>query len=662
MAEEIRVPEGFDVRYEIHVQEDGRWTIYTDAASKLRAIEEGQNLLASGKFDAAKVTEDRGQTKEILVWHEEAGNRGDKAVTITPVDDSPVCEKLDDFYGIEARLLMGRLFRPYLDEQGLTPIELIHDHTNIRTLKRNDDLCNQALQCIGGIWVKKTGKKSLECMDFLDKMAGQMVARAETIKDLDSYQKMFKEGGIKKVIEAAAKEKDAGVRDYIIRGALARQISRSADWEGKLMASVELAEKAKDAAALALLDEAIAEVLDSSEAAQEILGFQRNLASALQTMVQICAGTYSISEDTSAPLERLSALMGRNAMPWTQMVLMERVGRSLSGIALLTKGAREDEQDAFRELIKHMIGNKLFANSGPLCEAATLRAKSVLRDEYEDESSENAIDSMISLLPAIATKLGYLLDLCGTDFGAKSQDHIIACLANLLAGVTSVVQLVEYGASQEEIITAAAGIRDRLLKTGLPEEWRQRFGKRIYDLLISHQQNDGKTSISPAAKDDAKVKKVADPEKAPENDQEKDPANGEGPVPEGKKDAKGVSDEPLARLEYDEGDIIFREGEPGDAAYLILTGNVDILKKAGDAQVVIAHVGQGAIIGEMALIDSEPRMATVRAASKTAVTVIPSKELKIRMDRLQKFDPVLRRLVGMMVQRMRDSASTSVES
>lgn len=120
---------------------------------------------------------------------------------------------------------------------------------------------------------------------------------------------------------------------------------------------VELAEKSPDAAGLAYLDEVMAEVLDGAEAAQEILGYQRNLASALQTMVKICAGTYSISDDTAAPLERLSALMAKSALPWTQRVLMEKVGRALSGIAPLTKGAREDEQDAFRNLMRDMLGN-----------------------------------------------------------------------------------------------------------------------------------------------------------------------------------------------------------------------------------------------------------------------------------------------------------------
>jgi len=641
------VADSFQVRFEVHVEEDGRWTIFTDAPSKLRAIEEAQNLLAGDKYSAAKVTEDRGQAKEILVWHEEAGERADKAVTITPVEDAPLCEALDDFYKPEARLLLSRLLRQYLDEQALTPLELLHDLTNIRTLKRNDDLLNQATQCIGGIFAKKTGKKPLESMKFLDKIVDQMVGRAETYKDFSSYQALFKDGGIKKVIDAAAKEKDEGVQGFIVRGALAARIAKSADWEGKLLVSVGLAEKTADAAGLRYLDEAMAEVLDGSEAVQEIFGYQRNLASALQTMVKICAGTYSISDDTSAPLERLSALMGSKDMPWTQKVLMEKVGRSLAGISPLTKGAREDEQDAFRELMREMLGHKLFNNAGPLCEAATQRAKSVLREEFEDESFEKAIDNMIFLLPAIASKLGYLLDLCGTGFGARSQDHIIACLANLLAGVTSVGQLVEYGAGPEQIVTAAAGIRDRLLKTGLPEEWRQRFGKRIYDLLIAYQESSASSPAKPAAK------KAVPPKPA---------ANGERPVPEGKKDAKGVSDQPLARGEYGEGDVIFSEGEPGDAAYLILTGTVDIIKKPGDAYVVIAQVGQGAIIGEMALIDSEPRMATARAATKTAVTVIPSKELEIRLKRLQKFDPVLRRLVGMMVQRMRDASFSSADS
>ena len=100
--------------------------------------------------------------------------------------------------------------------------------------------------------------------------------------------------------------------------------------------------------------------------------------------------------------------------------------------------------------------------------------------------------------------------------------------------------------------------------------------------------------------------------------------------------------------------IIFREGDTGDEAYLIKSGLVEISRLAGSKDVVVAEAGNGSIIGEMALIDSLPRMATARAKTTTQLTVIPREALTGRLDRLEKFDPVLRRMMDMFVQRMRD--------
>ena len=102
------------------------------------------------------------------------------------------------------------------------------------------------------------------------------------------------------------------------------------------------------------------------------------------------------------------------------------------------------------------------------------------------------------------------------------------------------------------------------------------------------------------------------------------------------------------------GEFIFREGDPGEEAYLIKTGLVEISRLAGNKDVIVAQAGGGSIIGEMALIDSLPRMATARAIKKTQLTVIPREALTGRLNRLEKFDPVLRRMMDMFVQRMRD--------
>jgi CRP-like cAMP-binding protein len=116
------------------------------------------------------------------------------------------------------------------------------------------------------------------------------------------------------------------------------------------------------------------------------------------------------------------------------------------------------------------------------------------------------------------------------------------------------------------------------------------------------------------------------------------------------------------RREVAAGELIFAEGEPGDNAYIIMSGSVEILKNAGDRDIVIATVAAGSFLGEMAIIDDAPRMAGARAATDTVLTVIARDELNVRLERLEKFDPVMRRLMGMFVQRMRDFRFISADT
>jgi CRP-like cAMP-binding protein len=62
-------------------------------------------------------------------------------------------------------------------------------------------------------------------------------------------------------------------------------------------------------------------------------------------------------------------------------------------------------------------------------------------------------------------------------------------------------------------------------------------------------------------------------------------------------------------LQLAPGDSLFREGEKGEKMYVLLEGEMEIL--LGDF--VLETVGQGALIGEMALIDDNPRTASVVA-------------------------------------------------
>lgn len=72
------------------------------------------------------------------------------------------------------------------------------------------------------------------------------------------------------------------------------------------------------------------------------------------------------------------------------------------------------------------------------------------------------------------------------------------------------------------------------------------------------------------------------------------------------------------RLHFDKGQSLMRQGEMGDAAYLILSGEADVLTDAGDGLVKVASVGRNGFVGEMAILRDQPRTATVTAATEVS--------------------------------------------
>ncbi|MGB0684233.1 MAG: cyclic nucleotide-binding domain-containing protein [Magnetovibrionaceae bacterium] len=65
---------------------------------------------------------------------------------------------------------------------------------------------------------------------------------------------------------------------------------------------------------------------------------------------------------------------------------------------------------------------------------------------------------------------------------------------------------------------------------------------------------------------------------------------------------------------YDDGEVVFREGDTGDAAYLIIEGTAAIVvEQASCGEAVIGTLGKDEMVGEMAIFRASPRAATIRA-------------------------------------------------
>lgn len=79
---------------------------------------------------------------------------------------------------------------------------------------------------------------------------------------------------------------------------------------------------------------------------------------------------------------------------------------------------------------------------------------------------------------------------------------------------------------------------------------------------------------------------------------------------------------------------LFREGDAPDAMYIVKSGQLAVTKTKGTSEVVLAEIGPGAMVGEMAIFDKKPRSANVKAMKDSEVISLPYEGLNQQMDSL----------------------------
>lgn len=119
-------------------------------------------------------------------------------------------------------------------------------------------------------------------------------------------------------------------------------------------------------------------------------------------------------------------------------------------------------------------------------------------------------------------------------------------------------------------------------------------------------------------------------------------------------DQDKIEESAFKKLDFSANSVIFDEGEAGDAAYMIRAGQVEIRKGAQSSNPQsLAVLTKGDVIGELALFDDRPRMAT--AICLTDVVAISISRDKFH-ELMSTMDPAMERIVLTMVKRVREMA------
>lgn len=483
--------------FEVLACREGRWTIESSADSQADAESFARKLLSKDGVSGVKVIREvarGGSARENVVFEQTRDVKESGKIFVNDVDEAPYCETVEELYAGSGRQTINRLFRAYLDKNGVTATEVMHDFRELRRIVDADTLMASGVGKIATLQAKgrddtNVNKRRDTLYGFLDEITVR--ARAAAEQKLPAIRAEGFEGAVGKIIAAA----DPAKCDYLLRVVVARELVQQRSFFGKLAQTMDWAEPAQDDRSRVLVDTFISDILANAETLQDLLGLQPSLGAALGSLIDLAQGRFE-SETEGRPDDspealaaRLNAMLGLDALPDSQAMLVDRVRRQLEAKSPLAKGEPEAEAEAFRALIdKLMPQDDLFGGSS-IAEALTHRQSRILNKGGVAGLKEAAG----RLLPAFsdpARKAGYLLALSESRLAGSIGDEISGQLEGLFIRPESVRQIVKDNRppnkKMETITTVVRKVRD----SGLDDGFKARIAGRLDELLASYIVDD----------------------------------------------------------------------------------------------------------------------------------------------------------------------------
>ena len=112
----------------------------------------------------------------------------------------------------------------------------------------------------------------------------------------------------------------------------------------------------------------------------------------------------------------------------------------------------------------------------------------------------------------------------------------------------------------------------------------------------------------------------------------------------------------MQQIELTRGDVLFREGEPGDRLYVIAQGKIKLGRRSNDGREnLLSILGPGEMFGELSLFDPGPRTATASSVSDALLYELRHEQL---IEWIEKHPSVAKHLLNALARRLRRTNET----
>ncbi|HUF55401.1 MAG TPA: cyclic nucleotide-binding domain-containing protein [Thermohalobaculum sp.] len=102
-------------------------------------------------------------------------------------------------------------------------------------------------------------------------------------------------------------------------------------------------------------------------------------------------------------------------------------------------------------------------------------------------------------------------------------------------------------------------------------------------------------------------------------------------------------------LSFRDGERLFEQGDEGDAAYVVISGAVEVIVRVDDGERSVATLGQGEIFGEIAVLCDRPRTSAIAAKGSLVVFRL---DRPVILNMLREFPDVALQMIRILGRRL----------
>lgn len=413
-------------RYEVWVDDFRRRAIDSVFDEKDLAVSIARKLFRERRLKGVAVEHVtprrlRGEDRETVFAEERGDER--KAVALSgDIDGRVVCHELDDLYEMRAVAIIGRVLRGYLDHQGITAIELLHDPQQAKRLNNYEMLRTRAISLIAAAQARENGFDVEERRTVLETLSDEAVTRMSKL--FKKVRAVDLSKGLGQACPMDSYYDDTADRKFLLYAAISQHVFGTKGWGHKLQRLLDLIDGSAPRFAVDLIDRFIADLFRSTAAVRALCGEHRDLAPALVDLARLGQGRLELGYDTSPAVAPLNEYMRAGRLPVTSATIIDRIIRGLESSKLLIVEERGSAFDALCAVIEALgDGAGGMLGGDRMKTALDLRCSRLAQGE---------VDRRLDGVRKPAKRVVLLMEFAGQVYGARSRGIVLENLETVI--------------------------------------------------------------------------------------------------------------------------------------------------------------------------------------------------------------------------------------